>query len=166
MKKGVSCPVETTLRASRERVSYPPGMDTREPYPSDLTPPEWAQVCRFIPAPKPGGRPAKYDRKEIADALLYVARTGCRWRALPHDLPPWTIVDWYFRCWKGDGTLDRLHDELRGDLWAAEGRRRQPSAAAIDSRSVKTAERGARTASMRGRRSTAASGTSSWTRSA
>src|SRR5262245_26361666 len=138
-------------------------MDTREPYPSDLTQPEWAQVRRFVPAPKPGGRPAKYDRKEIVNALLYVARTGCHWRALPHDLPPWTIVYWYVRCWKADGTLDRLMAELRGDLRRAEGRERQPSAGVIDSQSVRTTERGGRAASMRGRRSTAASGTSSWT---
>lgn len=73
---------------------------------------------------------------------------------------------WYFRCWKQDGTLDRLMTELRGDLRAAEGRRRQPSAAIVASQSVKTTERGARTASMRARRSTAVSGTSSWTPSA
>jgi transposase len=141
-------------------------MDTRQPYPSDLSRSEWAQVGRFIPAPKTGGRPAKYDRREIVNALLYVARTGCQWRALPHDLPPWTIVYWYFRSWKKDGTFDRLMAELRGDLRQAQGRRRQPSAAVIDSQSVKTTERGGRTASMRGRRSAAASGISSWTRSA
>ena len=62
-------------------------MDTRTAYPSDLTDAEWAQVCRVIPAPKPGGRPAKHDRREVVNALLYVARTGCQWRALPHDLP-------------------------------------------------------------------------------
>jgi transposase len=64
-------------------------MDTRQPYPGDLTHAEWAQVCRVVPAPKTGGRPAKYPRREIVNALLYVARTGCQWRALPHDLPPW-----------------------------------------------------------------------------
>ena len=141
-------------------------MDTRRRYPSDLTDPEWAQVSRFIPAPKPGGRPAKYERREIVNALLYVARTGCQWRSLPHDLPPWTIVYWYFRCWKEDGTLDRLMAELRGDLRRAEGRQRQPSAAVLDSQSVKTTERGGRTASMHSRRLTAASGTSWWIRSA
>jgi transposase len=97
------------------------GMDGRQPYPSDLTDREWSQVSRFIPTPKPGGRPAKYERREIVNALLYVTRTGGQWRALPHDFPPWDAVYWYFRTWKKDGTLDRLHDELRGDLRRAEG---------------------------------------------
>ena len=83
-------------------------METRQAYPSDLTQAEWAQVSRFIPAPKPGGRPAKYERREIVNGLLYVSRTGCQWRAMPHDLPPWEAVYWYFRCWKEDGTFGRL----------------------------------------------------------
>src|SRR5512144_1011997 len=141
-------------------------MDMRKAYPTDLTGPQWAQVRRFIPAPKTGGRPAKYDRREITNALLYVARTGCPWRALPHDLPPWTIVYWYFRCWKADGTLDRLMAELRGDLRQAEGRRRQPSAAIIDSQSVKTTEQGGSVATTAVRRSRVASGTSRSIRSA
>lgn len=141
-------------------------MDTRQPYPSDLTDREWSQVSRFIPAPKPGGRPTKYDRREIVNALLYLARTGCQWRALPHDFPPWLTVYWYFRTWKADGTLDRLHDELRGDLRRAEGYERQPSAAIIDSQSVKTTERGAPRVTTGARRLRAASGTSWSIRSA
>lgn len=136
-------------------------MDTRQAYPTDLTGPQWAQVSRFIPAPKRGGRPAKYDRREIANALMYVVRTGCQWRAMPHDLPPWRIVYWYFMAWKKDGTLDRLHDELRGDLRRAEGRQRQPSAAVLDSQSSKTTEKGGLAATTPVRRSPAASGTSS-----
>ncbi len=118
-------------------------MEGRQPYPSDLTDREWSQVSRFIPTPKSGGRPAKYQRREVVNALLYINRTGCQWRALPHDFPPWDAVYWYFRTWKKDGTLDRLHDELQGDLRCAEGHQRQPSAAIVDSQSVKTTEKGA-----------------------
>jgi len=67
-------------------------MDTRKRYQTDLSNREWAQVERVIPAPKPGGRPTKYDRREIVNALLYITRTGCQWRPLPKDLPPWRIV--------------------------------------------------------------------------
>ena len=63
-------------------------MDTRQPYPSDLRDREWFHVERFIPTPKPGGRPAKYERREIVNALLYIDRTGCQWRTLSHDFPP------------------------------------------------------------------------------
>jgi transposase len=140
-------------------------MDTRQAYPSDLTDPQWAQVERFIPAPKSGGRPAQYERREVVNALLYLNRTGCQWRALPHDFPPWDLVYWYFRNWKKDGTLDRLHDELRGDLRRAEGRSRQPSAAIIDSQSVQTTEKGGRRAMTAVRGSRAASGTCSSIRS-
>jgi transposase len=125
-----------------------------------LTHAEWAQVERFIPAPKTGGRPAKHDRREILNALLYVVRNGCPWRAMPHDFPPWGTVHWYFRCWKADGTFDRLMNELRGDLRTAEGRRRQPSAAVLDTQSVKTTEKGGLAATMAERKSRGANATS------
>ena len=165
-------------------------MDTRQPYPSDLTNAEWAQARRFVPAPKPGGRPAKHDRREIVNALLYIARTGCQWRALPHDFPPWSTVYNYFKWWKWDGTWGRINDalrievghqlgperydgtfdrlmaELRGDLRVTEGRRRQPTAAVLDSQSVKTTEKGGRAATTQPRRSPGASGISSWIPSA
>ena len=118
-------------------------MDTRQHYPSDLSRAEWAQVSCFIRASKKDGRPAKYDRREIVNALLYVARTGCQWRALPHGLPPWTIVYWYFRSWKADGPPERLMAELRERLAAGRGPGSQPSAAILDSQSVKTTEKGA-----------------------
>ena len=135
-------------------------MDTTKRYPTDLTQAEWAQVCRVIPAPKPGGRPAKYDRREIVNALLYITRAGCPWRMMPKDLPPWRIVYRYFMAWKADGTLDRLNDLLRGDLRQAHGRQRQPSAAILDSQSVRTTEKGGRAATTPVRGSTAASGIS------
>jgi transposase len=90
-------------------------MDAREAFPTDLTEPQWVRVSRVIPAPKKGGRPAKYARREIVNGMLYAVQTGCHWRALPETLPPWRIVYWYVMAWKKDGTLDRLFDELRGE---------------------------------------------------
>jgi putative transposase len=112
------------------------------PYPSDLTDSQWDALKDLVPAPKPGGRPARYPRREIINALLYLARTGCQWRALPHDLPPWRIVYWYFMTWRRDGTLERIHDRLRGAIRRAEGRDLQPTAAILDSQTVKTTEAG------------------------
>jgi putative transposase len=117
-------------------------MNARQPYPSDLTSDQWEVVKDLIPAPQPGGRPAKYQRREILNSLLYVTRTGCQWRALPHDLPPWRIVYWYFMAWRDDGTLDRVHDRLRAAVREADGRDIQPTAAVLDSQSVKTTEAG------------------------
>jgi putative transposase len=117
-------------------------MDTRQPYPSDLTNEQWAQVERFIPAPKPGGRPAKYERREIVNALLYLNRTGCQWRLLPTDFPPWSTVHTWYRRWRTDGTWQRLNDALHPQVRAQAGRDPSPQASAVDSQSVKTAEQG------------------------
>jgi putative transposase len=117
-------------------------MTTRLPYPSDLTEAQWEAIKDLVPAPKPGGRPAKYSRCAILNALLYLARTGCQWRSLPHDFPPWRIVYWYFMSWRDDGTLDRIHDRLRAAVRHAEGRDVQPTAAILDSQTVKTTEAG------------------------
>ena len=125
----------------------------RVSYPTDLTNRQSARIEPLVPGPKTGGRRAKHDRLAILNAILYLVRTGCAWRLLPHDLPPWKTVYHYFRCWRLDGTWKRIHDELRGDVREAAGRKRQPSAAIIDSQSVKTTERGACTAMMRARRS-------------
>jgi putative transposase len=130
-------------------------------YPSDLTEKQCRRIEPLLPAPKSGGRPAKHDRLAILNAILYLVRTGCAWRLLPHDLPHWKTVYHYFRCWRLDGTWKRIHDELRGDTREAAGRNRQPSAAIIDSQSVKTTEKGGRTATMLARRSTAANATCS-----
>ena len=113
---------------------------SRTRYPTDLTDAQWTRIARLVPAPKPGGRPAKYPRREIVNAILYQARNGCVWRALPHDLPPYRIVFHYFRLWQTDGTWDRLHDRLRADVRRAAGKRPRPSVAIVDSQSVKTTE--------------------------
>ena len=106
----------------------------------------------LLPPPKPGGRPVKYPRREVVNAIRYVLRTGCSWRMLPLDLPPWRTAFHYFRTWRRDGTWQRAHDILRSQTRQSEGRRASPSAAIIDSQSVKTAEKGGPGATMRARR--------------
>jgi len=115
---------------------------SRTRYPTDLTDGQWRRIGRLVPAPRPGGRPAKYPRREVGNAILYQARNGCVWRALPHDLPPYRTVFHYFRAWQRDGTWDRLHDRLRADVRRAAGKKPRPSAAIVDSQSVKTTEQG------------------------
>ena len=117
-------------------------MNTRRAYWTDLTDAEWQRLELLVPAPKPGGRPAKYPRREIVNAIFYLLRTGCSWRLLPHDFPPWRIVLYYFWQWRKGGLWEQIHDTLRGDLRQAEGRQRQPSAGVLDSQSVKTTEKG------------------------
>jgi putative transposase len=117
-------------------------MQSRKPYPTDLNDTEWQILAPLIPAAKPGGRPEVYPKREIVNAILYVLRTGCAWRFVPNDLPPWGIVSHYFWRWRKDGTWKRINDVLRGDLRVLEGRHRQPSAGIIDSQSVKTTDRG------------------------
>lgn len=118
------------------------GMNERKPYPTDLSDAEWKRLAPLIPKPKTGGRPAKYDRREIVNAILYVVRAGGAWRLLPHDFPSWRIVYHYFRLWKREGVWKRIHDRLRKLLRKAAGRQVQASAAILDSQSVKTTERG------------------------
>jgi transposase len=112
-------------------------MDTRQPYDSDLTDAEWAILGPLVPAPAPNGRPAAYARRDILDALLYVNRTGCQWRYLPHDFPPWPLVYYYFKQWRQDGTWEVIHDALRAKVRRAAGRRPQPTLGILDSQSVK-----------------------------
>ncbi len=132
---------------------------TREAYPTDVTDEQWALLEPLLPAAKPGGRPRSVDLREVVNAMLYLLRSGCAWRLLPHEFPPWGTVWTYFRRWRDDGTLDRLHDELRARVREAVGRDRQPSAGCLDSQSVKTAEKGGRAATTLARRSRGASAT-------
>jgi putative transposase len=129
---------------------------TRKPYPTDLSEKEWTLLEPLVPAVLDGGRPARWERREIANAIFYVVRSGCTWRQLPHDLPPWQTVYYYFRTWRRDGTLEALHARLRERLRRTLGRATTPSAAIIDSQSVKTTERGGRRESHRPSATTAA----------
>ena len=131
----------------------------RKPYPGDLTDEQWALLAPLLPLAKPGGRPRSVDLREVANAMLYLLRTGCPWRSLPHDLPPWGTVWAYFRRWRDDGTLDLLHDALRARARTEAGRDPDPSAAILDSQSVETAEKGGRAATTPARRFRGASAT-------
>ena len=132
----------------------------RPAYPYDLTDAEWAILEPLVPAPRPGGRPPRHPRRELVNAILYVLRTGCQWRALPHDLPPWGTVWWYFRQWREDGIWEQINTALREQARVRLGREATPSAAILDSQSAKTTEKGGHAALTGARRSTAASATS------
>lgn len=114
----------------------------RTPYPTDLTDARWKLIEPYVPKPRPGGRPTKYTRREVLNAILYQTRNGCVWRALPHDLPSYRIAFHYFRAWQRDGTWDKIHDALREKVRRAIGKNPKPSAAILDSQSVKTTEQG------------------------
>jgi transposase len=132
-------------------------------YPSDLTDEEWVLVAPLIPPAKRGGNRRHINTREVVNGLMYVLSTGCQWRAIPKDLPPRSTVYDYFDLWSWDGTLDRIHHSLYVMCREAVAREASPTAAIIDSQSVKGAEKGGRRlirlATTQERRSTARSGT-------
>jgi transposase len=111
-------------------------------YPSDTTDTQWALLAPMIPPPRTGGRPRETDMRRVVDAILYVLRTGCQWRQLPKDFPARSTVYDYFWEWQRYGTLDRMLHALLMECREADGREATPSAAVIDSQSVKSAEKG------------------------
>jgi putative transposase len=121
-------------------------------YPSDLTDAQWAVLAPLIPPPKAGGRPRQLNMRRVLNAIFYVDRTGCQWRYLPKEYPNWKSVYWYFTRWQVDGTWEQITDALRRQLRQRLGRDPEPSAAILDSQSVKTTQRGAVAATMPTRR--------------
>ncbi len=111
-------------------------------YPSDLTDAEWALVEPLIPPAKRGGGKRTVNMREVVNGLMYVLSTGCQWRAIPKNLPARSTVNGYFVLWDYDGTLDRIHHALYVMCREQAGRAASPSAAIIDSQSVKSAEKG------------------------
>jgi putative transposase len=114
----------------------------RNPYPSDVTDEQWAILEPMIPPARSGGRPRAVDIREVVNALFYRNRTGCGWRALPHDFPPWKTVYNYFQWWIWDGTWEKMLASLREQLRQGAGRAPTPRIAVLDSQSVKTTEVG------------------------
>ena len=130
----------------------------RKQYPSDLTDAQWAELAPLLPPAKVRGHPRTVDLREVMNGILYVLRSGIPWRMMPHDLPPWGTAWWYFREWRRDGIWERIEAALHPRVREAEGREASPSAAIIDSQSVKTTEKGGHAATTLVRRSLVASG--------
>ena len=119
---------------------------SRARYPSDLTDRQFRRLEPHLPGPRPGGRPRSVDLREVVDAILYVLRNGIAWRALPHDFPPRPTVYHYVRRWRLDGTWEAIQAALREEVRRADGRAATPSAAILDSQSIKTTGKGGRAA--------------------
>jgi len=114
----------------------------RKPYPTDLTDEQWKLIEPFLPLALPGGRPRETDLREVVNALLYLVRSGCQWRMIPHEFPPWRTCYNYYRAWIDDAIWDEILACLRTEVRVQAGREEAPSTAAIDSQSVKTTEQG------------------------
>jgi len=130
----------------------------RRAYPSDLTNGQWALIEPMIPDASPGGRPRRAAKREIVEAILYFLRAGCSWRLLPHDFPPWQTVYHYLRRWEREGVWAKVHHTLVMADRERAGRDASPSAAIIDSQTVRTADqKGEARATTLVKRSTGAS---------
>lgn len=116
-------------------------MSERKPYPSDLTDEQWALIASLLPKNTGRGRKPTHSRREMMNALLYLVRTGCAWRMLPHDLPPWEAVYAFWRRLLARGVLVKINDALRIQVRLAEDREAEPSVVIVDSQSVQTAEK-------------------------
>jgi putative transposase len=110
----------------------------RRAYQTDLSDAEWACIEPYLPAPRAPGRPRVHPLREILNAIFYVVKSGCAWRLLPHEFPPWKTVYHYFRAWRLDGIWERMHTALRQRVRVRLKRNPQPSAGIVDSQSVKT----------------------------
>lgn len=123
-------------------------MNTRKAYPTDLNDKQWQAIEPLLPK-KRQGRDAKHSRREMLNALLYLARTGCQWRMLPHDLPPWEAVYAFWRRLLERNVMQQINDALRVQIRLEEAREAEPSVVIIDSQSVQTAEKRGRLATTR-----------------
>jgi transposase len=130
---------------------------SRKAYDSDLTDAEWERIRPLLPPHPPWGNDPYIPKREIVNAIFYVNKHGCTWRGLPHDFPKWQTVYGYFRQWRQMGVWETINDSLRRQVREAEGRKPEPTAAIVDSQSVKTTEKGGYMGMTRARKSTVAS---------
>jgi putative transposase len=121
-------------------------------YPTEMTDAQWQAITRLIPPAKEGGRSREVDMRSLVNSIFYLVRTGCAWRMLPKEYPPWQTVYYYFARFKKDGTWQQIHDLLRTRVRHKVGKHKQPTAAIIDSQSVKTTEKGGYTVTMQARK--------------
>ena len=113
-------------------------LSMKRSYSTDLSDAEWRCLKSHVPAPNKRGRPRTHSSREILNAIFYILKSGCPWRLLPQDFPPWETVYWWFRRWRIDGTFEQLNAALR-ELWRARsGRNPLPSAGIADSQTTKT----------------------------
>ena len=112
----------------------------RASYSTDLSDKQFEIILKYLPSPATTGRPRVYALREILNAVFYLIHSGCQWRELPHDFPPWASVYYYFRKWKKDETWILIHQVIHQDLRQAQGKNAEPSAAMIDRQSVKTSQ--------------------------
>jgi putative transposase len=110
----------------------------RNAYQTDLSDGEWSRIASHVPTPKAPERPRLHTLREVLDAIFYILRSGCAWRLLPNDFPPWKTIHHYFRTWRLDGTFERMHAALRKRVRVRMSRDPEPSAGVVDSQSVKT----------------------------
>lgn len=139
-------------------------MPSQESYPSSLTNAEWKQIEPLVPGPKCFGRPPRYEKRAILDAIFYVVRGGCAWRMLPHDLPPWRIVYYYFMVWRRAGLWQKMHDALRDQVRLQNGKKKPRPLRSSTRRALKYLTTEECAATMQARRSWDESATSWWTR--
>ena len=122
-------------------------------YPTDLTDQQYAKIDKFLPDYKGHCRPRIYSKRSVIDGIQYIQKTGCQWRMLPKEYPPWSTVYHYYRKWRIEGKWDEIHDGLRKEVRESVGKKEKPKVAIIDSRTVKTAQKGGRKDMMEGKRS-------------
>ena len=113
---------------------------TSTKYPTDLTDAQWDKLLPYLPEPSPIGRPPKWEMRSIINAIFYIVKSGCQWRMLPHQMPPWQTVYSHFRKWKTLGTWVMIHQALHEQIRCDIGKAPSPTVAIIDSQSVKTTE--------------------------